>query len=204
MGACYTCYQKASLEVHEDHSQSQSMSWYMNVKGIRWDCVTDHLASTWWLKNPRCEIWTPTWFWCHRFRLVTVVLKALLRHAVHSKQLSTPRSNRFTLYSLMPPPMGYSRIWNGEQGWDNPYKPVYIANMNQLQTNQKSLSKNYLYPYHCFILQWLIITYVDTWSRFQRERSCGSLKYYSSPMSFEFIEGDELLWIKVIKSVLRI
>lgn len=48
--------------------------------------------------------------------------------------------------------------------------------MNQLQTNQKSLSNNYLYPYHCFILQWLVIDHVDAWSEFQRERSQHSLK----------------------------
>lgn len=66
-----------------------------------------HQRDNW---RTRCQVWTATCFWCHGFWLVLVVLKALLRHAVHSNQLSTPRWNRFTLLSLMPPPMGYSWI----------------------------------------------------------------------------------------------
>lgn len=45
--------------------------------------------------------------------------------------------------------------------------------MNQLQTNQKSISKNYLYPHHCFILLTPKASF--------KERNWYSFKYYSRP-----------------------
>lgn len=98
LGACCACQRKACAEAPTGPlTIILSVSWHLNGGGMRGERVTNHSNITWQVKNPKSQIWTPTRFWCHRFWLMPLVLKALLRHAVHSKQLSTPRSNRFTL-----------------------------------------------------------------------------------------------------------